>query len=886
MGRRVYNKTEYNRPERKWECARARLGTPCPKGPTILGKCGGQYECSPAFVENRWLCTRPDHYGGPCDRLAPGGQQDFGPIAKKDGSVECCRPTGCTPRRTLRARRAVFTQGALCLSVGILLLGIGSTTFRDRFLSPGPLTRHHQGASFGQGRVEHIGVDKDASEGNSTGASCNACHLAMDEDRDGNRAYRFGWLSAAFGREDRLSQNRKCLVCHGMDWVAQPHSPHGLPESTLARITESTSSKTRNLDPFLMLASAAGVPTTGQGELTCATCHHEHQGRGHDLKVLSDRQCQVCHRQQFSSFNSGHPQFSTIEANGYAYPHERRTRIVFDHNRPEHREYGDCSTCHLADNTGRFMKLAAFEQTCAAAECHGDAFSKSEPVQFFGYPLLTGDAIEYLAEDFDIDLHDWPDTSPSDRQEALSPFMIALLGLFPDDYPGGVEQFEVDLAELHDPAQAGGSVSTLIEIYWEEEEEEIPPLDRIATALQSLYARFANEGGDMPSGGVIAAALRAGDSESLMRTEMLGEFATGVSLESILNALTEESRTTTSGWEIEEEGRQISDEFWSSMLEDAPGYSAARGFDSNSASAFIGWLRDLDQFRPWFEGRIRAMGRIWRSRASGLEINKRDWSRFLATTRSAEGLKALSEAAKTNDEIGEFVQWFQDPDKVRDWLRPRVRIAESGWYASDSARSVYYRPQRHRDPFLVAWLDYSAAEYTRGPGVQYLFNALVGNDSAGVSAVGACVKCHSVDVTMDERGEKHVHLNWNAKKALREFTTFDHGPHLKLMDCAACHQLSLTKDAPPFLDGFKAKDGAGIGVDFTTFRSNFMGLQRGLCAECHSSRDAGNACLMCHNYHVQRTPARMGVNSLGQLFPSSVSAVVEEIPKEETEEAD
>jgi len=149
VGRRSYYKTQYNRPNRKWVCGRTRIGLPCPKGPTVHGACPGRYECDPAEVNGRWKCTRPDNYGGPCD--SPGlADPSFGPLADvKTGKAVCCRPTGCSPDRSLRSKRGLITALAVATCLAALLMAVGHPRYRNATISPGLLTKHHQGASAG-----------------------------------------------------------------------------------------------------------------------------------------------------------------------------------------------------------------------------------------------------------------------------------------------------------------------------------------------------------------------------------------------------------------------------------------------------------------------------------------------------------------------------------------------------------------------------------------------------------------------------------------------------------------------------------------------------------------------------------------------------------------
>ncbi len=103
-------KRPYVRPNGNWVCGRSAEGRPCPHGPSTRGKCTAQHECKPAQVGDRWVCTRPEQYGGPCDDPAL-PDPSFGPVVVEGVGV-CCRKVHCTPQRSIRAMRGRFRPGA------------------------------------------------------------------------------------------------------------------------------------------------------------------------------------------------------------------------------------------------------------------------------------------------------------------------------------------------------------------------------------------------------------------------------------------------------------------------------------------------------------------------------------------------------------------------------------------------------------------------------------------------------------------------------------------------------------------------------------------------------------------------------------------------------
>src|SRR5271154_6126469 len=117
-----HDRSPYERPSLGWRCGRAAgWGTPCKRGPTAGGTCGGENACAPARTGNSWQCRRTAAEGGPCPN-GPG----------QDGSCGLRQPP-CVPRRTFavwRRRLSVLAVGALVALVVLLThrVHVASTT--------------------------------------------------------------------------------------------------------------------------------------------------------------------------------------------------------------------------------------------------------------------------------------------------------------------------------------------------------------------------------------------------------------------------------------------------------------------------------------------------------------------------------------------------------------------------------------------------------------------------------------------------------------------------------------------------------------------------------------------------------------------------------------
>lgn len=312
----------YQRPNQQWICGHHAEGRPCVIGPDQHGRCVATSECRPIKRGDRWECTRPAAAGGPCAD-GPGAH----------GS--CALPIErCVPMRSLAARRSLLIRWALLLTVAALALGL-STRWRNAFLLPGDLSSGHA-MLISQGA-----------------AGCAACHgeaLAIS--------------TARAARPAAQTDTDRCVACHapvvGRPFARQPHttSPEGLALATSRRQRAARAARSWSL------ALAAAAPLGAKaGDIACATCHHEHRGATHRLTAMGDGRCQSCHTAPFSSFTSGHPEFS-----------ERRiaTAVGFDHTAHRSTHFGStpfaCASCHVPDGTGRRMATVPFEQACT--NCH------------------------------------------------------------------------------------------------------------------------------------------------------------------------------------------------------------------------------------------------------------------------------------------------------------------------------------------------------------------------------------------------------------------------------------------------------------------------------------------------------------------------------------
>jgi len=411
----------YDRPNEGWVCGNKCTGCPCFLGPDRSGKCraGAEFdgrrsgECLPRRSGGRWLCTRMETHGGEACAKGP----------LPDGS--CCQSVAkCQPKPTLRRLRGMVT---LVLSV-VTVAGLCVILGRDSggglrgaaALNPGPLSSMHS----------------------TLEARCHQCHSNMNVGPS-----RLLEMHSSRFDHRAIADSKLCLDCHqeiGGSAGRYAFSPHTMDPTKLHAKTRGESKP----DPMLRLASfLVKDSSNGKKELACGTCHQEHRGLEGNLKTFTNRQCQICHQQQFESFSHGHPEFESV-----SYPANRRTRIYFDHVghyslhfvekskeapdtvpagfKPEspHSESVSCASCHASNGTGgaSAMNVVSFEKACAA--CHDNDTRSGNKLPVIGYPQLDVASLNTALsrEKNPRSLGAWPTDAPND-------FPWLLLYLLPED---------------------------------------------------------------------------------------------------------------------------------------------------------------------------------------------------------------------------------------------------------------------------------------------------------------------------------------------------------------------------------------------------------------------------------------------------------------------
>ena len=317
----------------------------------------------------------------------------------EDGSWSESGEETFVQKPSLRRRRTVLSLAVIAFTIGALMIVL-SSPYSNEFLAPGPLSSSHAQLLAGHG------ADR-----------CAACHSAGTSSA-------FGWLAHAFsGASNKMTQSELCLECHKSTInEAFALNPHSVAQSELAK-------KTGKFKNASFTSNLSMPPLSAENEIACNACHREHKGLT-DLKAMTDAQCQSCHQENFHSFESDHPEFTS-------WPKPSRQKIAFDHSThfgkhfPSKNTTFDCQQCHLDDAYQNAKIQAPFELACAS--CHEQRITDSvaDGFAFFSLPMLDMKAIEGQS----MHVASWPSSAVGAFDGPLPAAMRMLLMADPDARP-------------------------------------------------------------------------------------------------------------------------------------------------------------------------------------------------------------------------------------------------------------------------------------------------------------------------------------------------------------------------------------------------------------------------------------------------------------------
>jgi len=180
-------------------------------------------------------------------------------------------------------------------------------------------------------------------------------------------------------------------------------------------------------------------------------------------------------------------------------------------------------------------------------------------------------------------------------------------------------------------------------------------------------------------------------------------------------------------------------------------------------------------------------------------------------------------------------------------------MGQSGWWAE--ALKISYKPARHGDPVLRAWLDVALevdgniSSYER---VEELRRSLFSEENGP----GRCAYCHSptqVSTVKSSGPDKGIQLefqpslDWRPRPEIRHQGKYAHGPHINLLGrgsrCTNCHVLNQSPNSDATSDRGQSNGRGPVPA------GDFGPITVDQCRSCHKEGAVRQDCATCHLYH-------------------------------------
>ncbi len=538
-------------------------------------------------------------------------------------------------------------------------------------------------------------------------------------------------------------------------------------------------------------------------QTNCALCHIEHHGAAFDLTASSDASCQSCHQRKFPSLANGHPQFEN-------YPYRRPRQVAFDHSAHEQKHFGtknqkfDCGGCHVdqgkSGDLGSVFRTVGFDRACGG--CHQEAI---QAATVNGWALLQLPSLEPAdPQSESFGLSDWPTTARFGVDGEISVPMRLLLA-------ADVE-LHVALAQL----PASGKLSEVSD----DLQVRAAIARSLALGIHRLVTEVAAEGQAAWQRRLNTTATNALDRDLLPHEKKLIE-ALSQGIPPDLFRQMELKWFGNSSAIAQHESRGVA-----RPMQLASQLMPAEQLLTDDQDSLLGDATDDDLL-----------------------------SQPLAEPLSSIELE-IPPAGKTLTK-----------------LRGAVHVAAGGWYLDHELLALRYMPRGHADPTLAAWAEFIAlidahTHIDEGELGQVEFGHVaerstphrLSNLTHGVAVPGGCTQCHLLHSELNTTEEPVRWTSWQRPQSVRQFTKFDHTPHLTLpvlTNCRYCHLFQ--KDRPHSLRQLFDTNSQELLVTSPSMlthtvgkylESEFIGMRLDQCAACHRPGAADDGCTQCHNYHV------------------------------------
>ncbi|XZE20055.1 hypothetical protein SH449x_005390 [Pirellulaceae bacterium SH449] len=728
-------------------------------------------------------------------------------------------PERCRPMRTLVGWTRLAS--AICTLLAIVTVTYWLTLSRNPLpIAPGPLTKAHAQLLV-SGTSEHpLAIDDEKR--------CAACHI-QSTLTNSTKSHDPAGSHLVSRNESATRQSELCMKCH-LDTMPNGllGNPHDLAGDDLA----------------ILFASVSGRPPSklAQTPTECSQCHREHQGADGQLQSIASTKCQACHRNQFESFERGHPEFST-------YPPAKPRSIGFDHARHAELHFAkkgkpfDCSVCHLKSQesslVGSVFRSVSFEQACA--DCHNDSLKSAglEGIVVFQVPSL--DKAKLSRQGFDIG--PWPESASLLMDGELTPLLTHMLRSnekgreILERLPATMRLQDVDMNTV-EQCQAIVDLADFVRDAW----------GQIASSGQPMLRNWLDTKVPPPTTTITTATPSTSSSLALYSRYV----NTRASRMETPHPTTETPRDSAGSKEV-----------WLDQL--------ARGVPPDL-------LRSAE--RTWFQPAssvdiARLPVSILLSSAESIPISNRDEDDddLLSNVGDDDLLGDDDDSLLgTVDEGSVMPSQQKNLGEITKPLKAWEHLPFGGWMLDESRVALVYVPTGHADPWLARWIEWNELSQHHSMDVN---NGSTRNDPLSKQ----CIQCHSFDanrvrlmlsgksdsndalksVALRKPADTALDPDWlqqcwkieQRPNGLRELTRFNHTPHLtinSLRDCQSCHAMKK-------LDATQVSEQGWSTMGRTT-RSEFQSLQKEMCATCHTKKAAGDACTQCHNYHAHIAPGR------------------------------
>ncbi len=722
-----------------------------------------------------------EHYRLPGQRYKCGNAQNgtpcyYGPIGARCSQRHTDPAQGitCRPIRTLRWwNRSIQLATTLIAIVAVSLAW--SNVGGKNTIAPGSLSRSH---------AQLLVSSQHKSNGNLSIDSenrCAACHPGLEG-------------SASTMAESK--QSDLCMKCHVQEMPDAVHgSPHDLHGNSLEQLL-ARGDQTKTNSTWAKFISRSTVDWN-TAPLECGQCHREHQGAFHNLKDISSQRCQACHRDQYQSFSTDHPEFKT-------YPYGRTKNIEFDHRKHQDLHFSkkgasfDCKSCHVQSEqvgvVGQVFRSIPFEQACAS--CHTEPIKSAIQDGLIVLQVPSINRKELLLAGTDIGK--WPMQASQLTDGTIPPIMRLLM----ESEPGGkalLSELPITGRLVELDANDGASQATLL---------------KLSAMTKRLFRKLANEGQRGFRSSVekliSTSSTVPPNPSSPQSSYWLDKLANGVPPDLFRAA-------------------------WSEWFEDGkttPIASQAKPNDPNAIRPAP--VRFSSTIRRQDDDLLGDIGSLIVPKADD-KLNS-DPSNLLHSQTQDD-----SEALRFKDS--------------RAW----DQLAFGGWMIDRQRMAIVYIPKGHADEWLSKWIELEEFRPSRHLSLdtQGTQNKIeLAKQCRQCHALHSTVEKTPLDPSRPTKWSVAFRFSnesslrqdsslpaddlnecWKAKRRaanLRPITKFDHTPHLTLpsiSDCRSCHQLLSN-------------------TDLVSSHQEFAPMQKSQCASCHQPNAAGDSCTQCHNYHV------------------------------------